>query len=101
MKLAGVTIERAARPRHRFAQALAAFLDLTPATFQDAHPRLRRRAIEERQVYSEAVVGVVVRAGSVSWETRRARRTGVPAGAAFSAINPSACMRRSAGYSDP
>src|SRR6516225_1253485 len=63
MQLAGVAIERAARPRHRLAQAFAALLDLTPAAFQDAHPCFRRRAVEEGQVHSEAVVGVVVRTG--------------------------------------
>src|SRR5258708_28652105 len=55
MKLMGIAIERAAGPRHGFTQTFPAFLDLTAAALQDAHPCLRRSAIEERQVYPEAV----------------------------------------------
>ena len=63
MKLAGVAVERTAGSCHGFAQPFAPLLDLTATTFQNAHPRLRRRPVEERQVYPEAVVGVVVRTG--------------------------------------
>ena len=47
----------------RFTQTFAAFLDLTAAALQDAHPGLGRCAVEERQVHAEAVVGVVLRTG--------------------------------------
>src|SRR5689334_25398715 len=63
MKLTGVAVERATGPRNRFAQTFPPFLDLTAAPFQNAHPRLCRSPVEERQVYPEAVVGVVVRTG--------------------------------------
>ena len=63
MELAGVPVERVAGAGHGVAKSLPAFLDLPAATFQDPHPSLGRGAVEERQVYSETVVGVVLRAG--------------------------------------
>src|ERR1700757_4308206 len=61
MQLAGVAVEGATGPRHCFTQAFPAFFYLATAPFQDAHPRLGRRAVEKCQVHAEAVVGVVMR----------------------------------------
>ncbi|CPZ97064.1 Uncharacterised protein [Mycobacteroides abscessus] len=60
VQLLGVPIERAACPGDGLAQTLPALLYLPAAAFEDPHPGLGRRAVEERQVHAEAVVGVVL-----------------------------------------
>src|SRR5689334_4541351 len=60
MQLAGVAIKRTAGPRDCFAQTLATFLDLTAAALEDAHPGFRRGAVEEGEMNTEPVVGVVL-----------------------------------------
>ena len=44
-------------------QTLATLLHLTATAFEDAHPRLGRGPVEEGQVNTETVVGVILRAG--------------------------------------
>src|ERR1700694_1459681 len=63
MQLPGVAVERAACARDCFAQTLSSLLHLASAAFQNPHPGLGRRAVEERQMDTEPVVGVVLRTG--------------------------------------
>src|SRR3954453_1242941 len=63
MQLPGVAVDRAAGPRYCFTQALTAFLHLTTAALQDPHPGLGRSAVEECEVNTESVVGVILRTG--------------------------------------
>ena len=63
VQLTGVAVERVAGPRDCFTQTFATFLHLTTAAFQNPHPRLGGRAVEEGEVHAEAVVGEVLRPG--------------------------------------
>ena len=45
------------------AQTFATLLDLTAPPFQDSHPGFGGRPVEERQVHTESVIGVVLGAG--------------------------------------
>lgn len=63
MELPAVAVVGATGPAEHVAQPFPPFLDLPSATLENAHPGHRRGTAEERQVHTEAVVGVILRAG--------------------------------------
>src|SRR6476661_10882226 len=63
VQLAGVAVKRTAGPRDGFTQTLPALLHLAAAALQDPHPGLCRGAVEEGEMNTEAVVGVILRTG--------------------------------------
>src|SRR3569833_3002968 len=63
VQLPGVSVNRAAGPRHCFTQALTTLLHLTATPLENPHPGLCRSAVEKREVDAESVIGEVLRAG--------------------------------------
>ena len=117
VELAGVVVDLLAGADEGGPQSLAPLLDGPPAALEDAHPRLRRGAGEEREVDAEAFVvprlrpalgqhlGEPVLALGVIRYTRLLRRGQLPGSGAgcsgSSTIRPARVRRRRAGYSEP